>query len=68
MRTSRRRFIQGMGVTLGLPLLGAPVSPSRMLIIANNLGHRDASLVLKLYGRHQVKADDLRRVRERGAI
>lgn len=37
-------------------------------IIATNLGHRDASLVLKLYGRYQPRAEDLRRVRERGAI
>ena len=34
-------------------------------IIANNLGHRDASLVLRLYGRHRPNAEDLRRVRER---
>ncbi|MBI2408227.1 MAG: tyrosine-type recombinase/integrase [Gemmatimonadetes bacterium] len=37
-------------------------------IIASNLGHRDASLVLKLYGRYQPRAEDLRRVRERGAV
>lgn len=37
-------------------------------IIATNLGHRDASLVLKLYGRYSPRADDRRRVRERGAV
>jgi len=37
-------------------------------IIRANLGHRDGSLVLKLYGRYQPKAEDLRRVRERGAV
>jgi len=37
-------------------------------IIASNLGHRDASLVLKLYGRYQPRSEDLRRVRERGAV
>lgn len=37
-------------------------------IIANNLGHRDASLVLKLYGRYRPRADDLRRVLDRVAL
>lgn len=37
-------------------------------IIATNLGHRDASLVLSLYGRHRPRAEDVRRVRERGAL
>ena len=37
-------------------------------ITANNLGHRDASLVLKLYGRYRPRTEDLRRVRERVAL
>jgi len=46
-RTSRRRFLRGLGVTLGLPALDcftrpafakAADSPRRMLLISNNLG------------------------------
>jgi site-specific recombinase XerD len=37
-------------------------------IIANNLGHRDASLVLRLYGRYRPRSEDLRRVREQVAL
>lgn len=46
--TSRRRFLRGLGVTLGLPVLdqfaapalakAAAESPRRMLLISNNLG------------------------------
>lgn len=48
LRTSRRRFLRGLGVTLGLPALDeftapafakSPVAPPRrMLLISNNLG------------------------------
>jgi hypothetical protein len=46
-RTTRRHFLRGLGVTLGLPVLDqfstpafpkAPVPPRRMLLISNNLG------------------------------
>lgn len=46
--TSRRRFLRGIGVTLGLPMLdcmtpvfaraASPAAPRRMLLISNNLG------------------------------
>jgi hypothetical protein len=43
--TSRRRFLRGLGVTLGLPLLeqnltraASQTPPKRMLLISNNLG------------------------------
>lgn len=31
-------------------------------LIANNLGHRDASMVLRIYGKYRPKAEDYRRV------
>ena len=32
-------------------------------LIANNLGHRDATMVLKLYGKYRVVTEDFRRLR-----
>lgn len=32
-------------------------------LIANNLGHRDATMVLKLYGKYRVRTEDFRRLR-----
>jgi site-specific recombinase XerD len=37
-------------------------------VIANNLGHRDASLVLRIYGKYRPTAADLRRARARRAV
>lgn len=34
-------------------------------VIANNLGHRDTSMVERLYGRHRVREEDLRQVSEK---
>ena len=34
-------------------------------VIANNLGHRDTSMVERLYGRHRVRDEDLRQVSEK---